>query len=370
MTASWRQAKPGRIAAALAVSQAQNSGGWFVAGQSADVGATESVARTIAGREVVFWRDADGTLVAGPGACPHLGALMDACPVLDGTMYCRWHGLALTSTGDRTWSPYAALDDGLLIWVRLATEGETFTERPAHSARPPLDGSVSAVMVEPGTCEPEDVIANRLDPWHGAWFHPYAFSHLVVDDNASDSSRLVVDVTFRLSRTWGVPVRAEFTCPDTRTIVMRIIDGEGTASVVETHATPTGWTSAADRSRWSPRRPSPTPTGPASRSRSGSPRCCDRDHQDGQEAVGGRPGVRGTALRAADARGVPGLISLLIEGDLTGVMSATKPPQLLVAGVVALVAFRGTTAAESRVDRPGAKCADPVGRARPDSGPS
>ncbi len=34
MTASWRQAKPGRIAAALAVSQAQNSGGWFVAGRA------------------------------------------------------------------------------------------------------------------------------------------------------------------------------------------------------------------------------------------------------------------------------------------------------------------------------------------------
>ena len=38
MTSSWRQAKPGRIAASLAVSQAQNSGGWFVAGQSTDVG--------------------------------------------------------------------------------------------------------------------------------------------------------------------------------------------------------------------------------------------------------------------------------------------------------------------------------------------
>lgn len=240
MTASWRQAKPGRIAAALAVAQAQNSGGWYVAGQSGDVGSSASVTRVIAGREVVFWRDGDGTLIAGPGACPHLGALMDACPVLDGTMYCRWHGLALTARGDRTWSPYAAWDDGLLIWVRLATEGETFTDRPAVSARPPSDGSVSAVMVEPGTCQPEDVIANRLDPWHGAWFHPYAFSHLVVDDSVSDASRLVVDVTFRLSRTWGVPVRAEFTCPDTRTIVMRIIDGEGTASVVETHATPTG----------------------------------------------------------------------------------------------------------------------------------
>lgn len=240
MTASWRQAKPARIARSLAVSQAQNSGGWYVAGKSTDVGPKESVARTIAGREVVFWRDADGSLVAGPGACPHLGALLDACPVLDGTMYCRWHGLSLTAAGDRTWSPYAAADDGVLLWVRLATEGEEPTERPALPARPPLDCSVTAVMVEPGTCEPEDVIANRLDPWHGAWFHPYAFSHLVVDDAASDETRLVVDVTFRLSRTWGVPVRAEFSCPDTRTIVMRIIDGEGTASVVETHATPTG----------------------------------------------------------------------------------------------------------------------------------
>ena len=237
---TWRLAKPGRIAAALQVAQAQDSGGWFVAGASDEVGTKESVARTIAGREVVFWRNSTGGLVAGPAACPHLGALLDRCPVMDGTMYCRWHGLALTAAGDRSWSPYAALDDGVLLWVRLATEGETPTERPTLPARPPLDCSVTAVMVEPGTCEPEDVIANRLDPWHGAWFHPYAFSHLVVDDEASDETRLVVDVTFRLSRTWGVPVRAEFVCPDTRTIVMRIVDGEGTASVVETHATPTG----------------------------------------------------------------------------------------------------------------------------------
>src|SRR6478735_2720955 len=127
MPSTWRLAKPGRIAAALAASQAQNSGGWFVAGASAD-----------AGREVVFWRDADGTLVAGPGACPHLGALLDRCPVFDGTMFCRWHGLALTAEGDRTWSPYRAVDDGVLLWVRLTTQGETPTERPTVPARPPL----------------------------------------------------------------------------------------------------------------------------------------------------------------------------------------------------------------------------------------
>ncbi len=240
MAPTWRLAKPARIAAALAVAQRQNSGGWYVVGASSDVGAEASVARTIAGREIVLWRNSAGELVAGPGACPHLGALMDNCPVVEGTMYCRWHGLALTQQGDPTWRPFAALDDGVLLWVRLPTEGEQPTEAPAVPVRPPLGRSVSAVIAHPGVCEPQDVIANRLDPWHGSWFHPYAFSHLVVDDETSDDHRLVVDVTFRLSRTWGVPVRAVFTCPDTRTIVMHITEGEGTGSVVETHATPLG----------------------------------------------------------------------------------------------------------------------------------
>jgi hypothetical protein len=97
--------------------------------------------------------------------------------------------------------------------------------------------SFATVIAVRGVCEPADVIANRLDPWHGTWYHPYAFSHLTVDDSASTDDRLVVDVAFRVSRTWGVPVRAEFACPDARTIVMTIVDGEGAGSVVETHAT-------------------------------------------------------------------------------------------------------------------------------------
>jgi nitrite reductase/ring-hydroxylating ferredoxin subunit len=240
MAATWQLAKPARIARALRTAQSRNSGGWFVAGASGDVGRTQSVTRTIAGREVVFWRSSVGALVAGPGACPHLGALLDKCPVVDGTMYCRWHGFALTQGGDQTWSPYRAYDDGVLIWVGLPTDGEVATDLPALAARPPLLESVSAVIAKPGICEPQDVIANRLDPWHGSWFHPYAFSHLVVDDDASSDQALVVDVTFRLSRTWGVPVRAEFTSPDSRTIVMHITEGEGRGSVVETHATPLG----------------------------------------------------------------------------------------------------------------------------------
>ncbi len=237
---TWRNARPARIAASLAVAQAKNSGGWFVAGASADVPQGTSVTRTVAGREIVFWRDVDRGLVAGPGACPHLGALLDRCAVVDGTLLCRWHGYPIRPGGDRSWSPYRAHDDGVLIWVGLPVPDEPPTDRPALPPRPPLKSAVTAVVSIRAACEPEDVIANRLDPWHGAWFHPYSFSHLVVDDDASDDEVLAVDVTFRLSRNWGVPVRAEFFCPDARSIVMHIVEGEGARSVVETHATPLG----------------------------------------------------------------------------------------------------------------------------------
>ncbi len=246
MSPTWRQASPARIARSLAAAQRRDPGGWFVAGVSGDVPSGSSITRTIAGREIVFWRDQDGTLVAGPGACPHLGALLDKCTVADGTLFCRWHGYGLTPAGDNSWRPYRAFDDGLLIWVGLTVDGETPTERPTLPPRPPLESSVATVMIARGRCEPKDVIANRLDPWHGAWFHPYAFSHLTVDESASNDDLLTVDVAFRLNHTWGVPVRAEFSCPDARTIVMRITEGEGARSVVETHATPIGVDAAGD----------------------------------------------------------------------------------------------------------------------------
>lgn len=85
-------------------------------------------------------------------------------------------------------------------------------------------------------CEPRDIIANRLDPWHGAHFHPYAFTRLEVTDHNDDELHL--RVAYKVTRGYEIEVGARFDCPDPRTIVMTITDGEGTGSVVETHATP------------------------------------------------------------------------------------------------------------------------------------
>ena len=85
-------------------------------------------------------------------------------------------------------------------------------------------------------CEPRDIIANRLDPWHGVHFHPYAFASLEVLSNTDDA--LDLRVGYRVTPRRIMVVEARFDCPDPRTIVMTITGGEGVGSVVETHATP------------------------------------------------------------------------------------------------------------------------------------
>ncbi|GAA3462669.1 DUF5914 domain-containing protein [Saccharothrix longispora] len=235
---TWRDAKPALIEAALKRATARPSGNWFVLAASREVTADKPFGRTIAGVEVVAWRSGPSVL-AGPGSCPHLGAPLCDGAVHRGELVCRWHGLALGSRKFGAWSPYPAHDDGVLVWVRLDdVGGEEPLPLPVLPERPPT-GSLDAVATVIGRCEPEDVVANRLDPWHGAWFHPYSFANLtVLETPTEEDDRFLVEVTFKLVGKVGVPVVAAFTCPEPRTVVMHVVQGEGAGSVVETHATP------------------------------------------------------------------------------------------------------------------------------------
>ncbi|MEU1268769.1 DUF5914 domain-containing protein [Streptomyces sp. NPDC005799] len=242
---TWRQARPGVIAQALKRAQARASGNWYVVGATRDLRDDRPLAGTVAGHEVVVWRTADGRLAAGPGVCPHLGAPLAAGPVRCGTLVCHWHGLALTGGPVAGWEPLPVHDDGVLVWVRLdQVGGELPLPAPVVPDRPPLSQSLAAVYRGVGICEPEDIVANRLDPWHGAWFHPYSFVDLTVvgtpDPGEDDDEGFTVDVSFKVAGRLVVPVRAVFTTPGPRTVVMRIAEGEGRGSVVETHATPLG----------------------------------------------------------------------------------------------------------------------------------
>lgn len=242
---TYRAADPRLIEAILERTQRRPSGNWYVFAASSTVRTDRPLAVTVAGVELVAWRDSRQQLHVGPGACPHLGAPL-ASAVLDcDALVCRWHGLRLGAQGGHGWTPLPSHDDGVLVWVRLDHIGnEPPLKAPLVPARPPAHTHLAAVATLTGTCEPVDVIANRLDPWHGAWFHPYFFTHLEVLDaptrhhTGDNNDRFVVAVTFRAGGRLGVPAVAEFTSPEPRTVVMRIIDGEGIDSVVETHATP------------------------------------------------------------------------------------------------------------------------------------
>ncbi|MFF7340566.1 DUF5914 domain-containing protein [Streptomyces sp. NPDC008163] len=239
---TWREARPGLVAGALKRATTRPSGNWYVVGASRDVRVGERpYGRTVGGTEVVLWRTQGGGLRAGSGVCPHLGAPLRDSRVVCGTLVCHWHGLALDGAPFAGWQPFPVHDDGLLVWVRLdEVGGEKPTDRPVVPVRPARGGAVDAVFTAVGRCEPQDVVANRLDPWHGSWFHPYSFIDLSVvrEPEGDGDDAFVVDVSFRVAGRLVVPVRAEFTAPGPRTVVMRITDGEGASSVVETHATP------------------------------------------------------------------------------------------------------------------------------------
>ncbi len=235
----WAQCRPGWIDRALASALARPAGGWYVLDGARAVGDGPRL-YTIAGRELVVWRTPGGELRVGPDTCPHLGASLSRGRVSrDGCVVCPWHGLALGERAHGRWSPLPCRDDGELAWVRISRDeggDEEPTPEPVTTARP--DGAVDACIRVEAVCEPEDVLANRLDPWHGVHFHPYSFGRLRVLEQDDDS--ITVRVVYRVLGRIGIEVDARFDCPDRRTIAMTIVDGEGAGSVVETHATPLG----------------------------------------------------------------------------------------------------------------------------------
>ncbi len=229
----WQQAKPASIARSLAYATSLPTGGWFALDASRRIGKRPRNFWA-ANTELVAWRDAAG-LHAAPAACPHMGASLEGAACGDGALLCPWHGLTLPPNGHGKWQHLPSLDDGVLFWAQLPVKGEDPTDAPMLPPRPAhyLDGVVRIQIA----CDPAHVIANRLDPWHGAHFHPYSFGALEVLEDTPEC--LTIRVEKRIVGRLRVEVDAAFHCPDARTIVMTILRGEGAGSVVETHATPT-----------------------------------------------------------------------------------------------------------------------------------
>ena len=228
----WQQADPRWVEHALQAALARSGGGWFVVDERRCFGAQPRRYR-IDDRELVFWTGTNG-LMAAPDACPHMGASLASGCVRRGWLVCPWHGMKLGDKAQGAWRPLPVHDDGVLVWVRLDDAGEAPAERPVLPVRPAH--YIDAVVRLEARCRPEDLLANRLDPWHGVHYHPHTFRRLRVVERRDDE--ITVRVAFAVLGRLAVEVDARFHCPDPRTIVMTIVAGDGVGSVVETHATP------------------------------------------------------------------------------------------------------------------------------------
>jgi len=227
----WQQANPGSIARALERALARPHGNWYVVDASRRISKKPRKFR-LAGKDMIAWR-ARGEIMMAPEACPHMGASLAGACVRNGEVICPWHGLALGKAGHGTWKPYTVHDDGVLTWVQIG-DPDPDVPLPVLPERPAV--FMEGVVRLEARCEPADVIANRLDPWHGVHFHPYSFAGLKV--LALDDDSITVRVAKRLLGRLAVETDAIFFSPEPRSIVMRILEGEGQGSVVETHAAP------------------------------------------------------------------------------------------------------------------------------------
>jgi len=227
----WKQASPARINSALQYALTKGAGGWFVLDASSRVGHTLQRFE-VSGRELVAWRGPSGLMVA-PAACPHMGADLSCGSTRDGRVVCPWHGLALGEERHGAWAPLRTYEDGVLSWVQIPGI-ESLTDMPVLPDRP--QDFIAGVVRMDVRCEPQDVIANRLDPWHGVHFHPHSFAKLRVLEESPES--ILLRVSYRIAGRLAMEVDATFDCPSSRVIVMTIVKGEGVGSLVETHATP------------------------------------------------------------------------------------------------------------------------------------
>ena len=228
----WVQADPQRIDRALRRALLREGGGWCVVDASRSIGPAPT-RYVLDGKAWVCWRDDDGHPHLAPNSCPHMGAELHCAKVEGGELVCPWHGLKLGKKGRGTWQPVPCHDDGVLVWARIL-EGETPTDAPIMAPRPKtfLEGTIRMT----GRCDAQDIVANRLDPWHGVHYHPHSFARLRLLEASDDV--LTVRVAYKVVGPVCVEVDCTFHSPQRRAIVMTIVRGDGAGSVVETHATP------------------------------------------------------------------------------------------------------------------------------------
>lgn len=100
---------------------------WYPVIEHREVGTRPLAARRL-GIDMVFWRNADGDVVAQEDRCPHLGASLSRGTVEGGCISCPFHGMRFDTQGRCTRVPSM----GAAARIPDALRARTFAARAAH----------------------------------------------------------------------------------------------------------------------------------------------------------------------------------------------------------------------------------------------
>jgi phenylpropionate dioxygenase-like ring-hydroxylating dioxygenase large terminal subunit len=88
---------------------------WYQAAWSSEFETRSLLARTILDREILLFRDSNGTLSAIEDRCPHRFAPLSAGTVQDGVVRCGYHGLGFDGRGRCVLNPHGAITSAMQV---------------------------------------------------------------------------------------------------------------------------------------------------------------------------------------------------------------------------------------------------------------
>ncbi|MFN8441123.1 MAG: DUF5914 domain-containing protein [Caldilineaceae bacterium] len=229
-------------------SHSNYAGQWYVAAFSKALKPGQTLVKTIADQEIVFWRslakaEADQeqpTVVqAASAVCPHWGGPLGEGKVGEiGKLTCPWHGWQFLhgSCLDRPrlkLPRYLAYDDGLLLWVRLPWDVDEINEPPLQS-RPPATRSFGFdILIESDVYHVQE---NYLDFLHPAEYHTTIFNHCAHLGREQEVN--LVELGYKLPLGKSLITRTRVWGPTPYQVRNEVYEGLGVGMVIESHLTP------------------------------------------------------------------------------------------------------------------------------------
>ena len=142
-------------------------------------------------RNIVLWRDEDGSVQVVENYCPHRGAPLSLGYVCEGLLTCAYHGLQIDGqgviaatppmpgspyVGEKAIKSYPVREFADAIWVYFGDALHEAAPEPIFPEEIPAPGWSSFLFTVTWECNWQVALDNRLDPIHGSYLHDNTFT--------------------------------------------------------------------------------------------------------------------------------------------------------------------------------------------------